>query len=332
MKTTLAPDDAHRGTVQKRLGSAVVIATRNRPAPLKACLASLATQSLTPHAVVIVDSSDATETQDLVAALAAEYPLHLVYIHTDAASAAGQRNLGAEQVDEDLVFFLDDDVVLEPAFIAEIVKLFEDDPEGQIGGVSGTIVNTVFVEPRGINRLLLGACVGQFRETYAGKVLGPAVNFLPADAPGSIQRVDWLPSTACAYRTAVFRSHRFGDTFEGYSFAEDLHLSSRVAQTHRLMNTSRARLFHDELGASSHKDWAAIGESMVVNRHMIMTTVLGKTRFRDHCRLVFYEVVYCNLAFLAAGMSYKRFQIAAQMLRGKLRGFVKILGPHRLLA
>jgi len=269
----------------------------------------------------------------MVARMKPDCRFKLSYLHTKIVSAARQRNLGATRVHTDLVFFLDDDVVLQKTYVAEIVRVFSEDPDQWVGGVGGTIVNMIYSEPRGMNRFLLAFCLGCLKGTYAGRVLGPAVNFIPADSSAAIQRVDWLPSTACAYRTNVFREHRFCESFEGYSFAEDLHLSMRVAKTHILLNATGARLVHDDLGASTHRNWSAVAESMIVNRHMIMTTVMGKRLWRDYARLIFYEVVYCQLAYFVAHRNRQGISVAIQMLRGKLRGTVAIFRePVKALA
>jgi hypothetical protein len=119
-------------------------------------------------------------------------------------------------------------------------------------------------------------------------------------------------------------AYLFCDDFEGYSFAEDVHLSSRVHQTHRLFNTTKGRVFHHDLGKSTHKNWKVLGESQVVNRHAIMVSVLDRKRVIDHIRLFGFEVVYTSLAWLAAGVTSARVAILAKLLHGKFLGFSKI--------
>jgi glycosyltransferase involved in cell wall biosynthesis len=274
--------------------------------------------------VIVVDSSDGDETADMIEHIRPTLGFPLRHERTISKSAARQRNLGAERTTAEVIVFLDDDVVLEEAFLSEVMIVFQSDSAGEIGGVSGTISNQIYTNPRGLNRFLLGFCLGQWTGSYAGRLLGPAVNFLPADKPGTPQEVEWLPSTCTAYRRDVFMSYRFGDDFGGYSFAEDVHLSSRVRLTHRLLNTTTGRVFHHDLGKSTHKDWKELGESQVVNRHAIMVTVLGRNRLRDHMRLFGYEMIYTSLAWLAAGVTSARLAILVKLLRGKLSGFAKI--------
>jgi glycosyltransferase involved in cell wall biosynthesis len=302
----------------------IVIATYNRPEPLSTCLSSINAQSILPGESIIVDCSEGCETRDMIDGLRGSLQYECRYLRSAVASAAEQRNLGAEIVSSDLILFLDDDVILEPDFVHGIVKAFQSRVDGRLAGVSGTITNQVYSDPKRLNRLLLGLCLGQFSGSFAGKVLGPAINFLPADVGQTIQEVEWLPTTCTAYRRDVFLENRFETTFHGYSFAEDVHLSTRIAQKYVLANTTKARAFHSDLGKDTHRNWSALGESQVKNRHLIMTAVLGRNRFVDHLRLFCYEMIYCPIALLAAGASDGRWEKLVSLLRGKIRGFWKI--------
>lgn len=302
----------------------VVIATRNRPACIRECLKSLDCQTILPDAVVIVDSSDGFETRDVIDSLSGVLRYGCQYRTSSIASAAQQRNLGAESVEADLILFLDDDVVLEPEFIREMLAVFLSEKDHRLAGVSGTISNQVYSDPKGLNRFLLGLCLGRFSGSFAGKVLGPAVNFLPADGGTPVQSVEWLPTTCTAYRREIFLAYRFESTFEGYSFAEDVQLSTRIARDYRLLNTTRARVFHADLGKDTHRDWVALGESQVRNRHLIMTRVLGRDTLSDHLRLFAYEIIYTSLAWMAAGTKSADLMKLASLIRGKVKGFLKI--------
>ena len=301
----------------------IVIATRHRPEAVRDCLHSINVQSVLPCQVVVVNSSGSSETKNLVDSLSTvlEYPC--VYRHTLIPSAAQQRNLGADLCTAEVILFLDDDVILETAFILEILSIF-DSGGATVAGVSGTISNQVYSDPKGLNRLLLGLCLGRLRGSYAGKVIGPSVNFLPADRPDTVQPVEWLPTTCTAFRRDIFMAYRFENTFEGYSFAEDVHLSTRIAQNYQLMNTTRARVFHSDLGKDTHRDWTALGESQVKNRHLVMTSVLGRTGLIVNLRLFAYEMIYCSLTWLAAGISASRITRLYALLGGKLAGFRKV--------
>ncbi|MEX2430633.1 MAG: glycosyltransferase family 2 protein [Dehalococcoidia bacterium] len=258
------------------LTSSVIIATANRPEPLRETLATLAAQTLLPDEVIVVDASEAPHTADLIRQLAPSFPVPLHCLPAAKKAAAAQRNQGADHAQGDLFFFLDDDLLIEPDFLHHVVQVFADDRSARVGAVSGTITNQTYGSPSRWTRLFLRLMAGEKCDSYAGRVIGPALNLLPADNGQPIQSVQWLPSTAVAYRADVFHRHRFGGFFTGYSFAEDLHLSARVAKTHLLFNSTRARVYHKDLGGATHRDWSELGRMQAVNRWIIMTDVLGR--------------------------------------------------------
>jgi glycosyltransferase involved in cell wall biosynthesis len=303
----------------------VVIATRNRVAPLRIALRTMQKQSSFPSEVLIVDSSDESDTRELVQSLTALCAFPLRYIATDVRSAARQRNLGADLASGDLLVFLDDDVRLEPTFLEELRRPFAEDGEGLLAGVSGTIVNQIYTQPKGINRFLLASCLGNFDDCWAGRLVGPAVNFLPQDKPDTVQPVEWLFSTGTAYRREIFLRYRFGEQFSGYSFAEDVDLSARIGRQYRLSNTTRARFEHMDMGQRTHTDWVGLGESMVVNRRSIMIDVLGRKRWTDRLHLFAYEVVYCSISMaVQARFRPQRMSRSALLIWGKLRAFMAV--------
>lgn len=306
-----------------RLTTSVVIATRNRPDYLRATLESLARQSQLPDEVIVVDSSDIDRAGMVRAVAENPFPFRVRHLRTERPSAARQRNLGGEVAQGELVFFIDDDVILDSEFLEEICGVFELDEDHQVGGISGTMVNNSVVPLSLWNRLALRLTLGPLPDSLAGRLIGPAVNFLPEDRPNTVQEVEWLPSGCSAYRREVFLAHRFPEHFEGYSFAEDVHLSARVAKTHRLLNTTRARLYHHDTGRETHRDWRALGESMVRHRHEIMTEILGRRSAVDHWRLFAYEILYCTLAWLAGVRPVKPRRLFA-LLRGKFDAFYAI--------
>lgn len=304
------------------ISASVVIATRNRSAALAVTLRTLVVQTTTPFEVVIVDSSDTPDTKVLVHTFAESAPFPIRYLFNERPSAAGQRNAGIDVSSGDIVIFMDDDVELDTSFVTELLQPFIDDVKGEVGGVSGTIVNQVYTPPRGANRWLLGIIMGDRSYNWAGRIIGPAVNFLPRDIPNTVQRVEWLNTTGTAYRRSVLHKYRFGTSFSGYSFAEDVHLSCRVGQEFLLLNTTRARYLHHDMGQRTHTDWVSIGQSSIVNRYDILTTILGRSRPSTRLRFFLYEMVYGLLAaILSSRLNPTRMRHLAALMLGKLKGF-----------
>ncbi|MFA5411468.1 MAG: glycosyltransferase [Candidatus Omnitrophota bacterium] len=305
----------------------VIIATDRRSDALGECLFSLNQQSLLPQEVIIAHGGSDLETEEVVKVLSADdsYKIKLRYYHTGSLGAARQRNAGAEVAGGGIFVFLDDDVVCERDFIREIAQVFEKDKSGSIAGVSGTIVNQTYTPLSKLNKKLFDFCLAKEERSYsyAGKVVGPAVNFLPEDKPNIEQAVEWLPSCCSAFRREVFLENKFNQRFSGYSFLEDVDLSLRIGKAFKLINTTRARLYHKDLGGASHKDWVGIGRMQVLNRWSVMADVLEKKSPADKSRFFYYQA-YCLVT--EAGSLLRRPALKNTLLRwgGRLLGLWKI--------
>lgn len=316
----------------KELPSAsVVIATRHRPGPLSECLASIQRQTLVPTQVIVVDSSDDETTKAACAFAERDALFQLKYVASEIRSAAVQRNLGVKHTKSDAVVFLDDDVVLEPEFLAELLSPFTMDKRNEVGGVGGTISNAIPSPMSCVNKWMLRLVLGVSPEQCAGKVIGPAVQFPHAGGKGEVRQVDWIPSGVCAYRKEIFEQYSFGEAFQGYSFMEDVELSVRVGQQFTLLQATGARLYHKGLGSSSRMDWVPYGESRIINRHHVMVHAMGKRGGRNVARLFCYEILYCTLASLWNGGRGGASRQTLLQLMGALRGAMRILqgkSPH----
>lgn len=123
----------------------VVIPTKNRPDDLEKACRSLLVQKAYPRQVIIVDQSRDDESQRRVAPLFTRQSpeasrLRLDYIRAPyLGGVTAARNCALKVVQADVVLFLDDDVVLEPDFVAEIADVYKRFPNAT--GVSGIITN-----------------------------------------------------------------------------------------------------------------------------------------------------------------------------------------------
>ena len=121
----------------------VVIATRDRPDELAGCLASLGRQERAPRAVWVVDASDGDATAEVCRAT----PPGLDVRHLRSAPGTGlQRNVGIDRSTADVLHFVDDDVILEPGYLAALAAVYDADaaPAGdprQVLGVGGLPTN-----------------------------------------------------------------------------------------------------------------------------------------------------------------------------------------------
>jgi glycosyltransferase involved in cell wall biosynthesis len=270
----------------------IVIATSDRPGPLDLALSSIADQQECPSQVVVVDSSPNTLSEEVCRKFRDR--LTLTYMRSEARSAAKQRNIGARSVTTPLILFCDDDVVLPPDVLGKLKSVFASRPD--VGGVAGRIANFAHPPPRGLLRWYYRLQAGYDHPNYGAKLFGPGINCLPchlASDPELIES-DWLNSTCTMYGRALFERERFPE-FDGYSAFEDVHLSARIARTHRLFFHNTAIYEHRSQSSDLKRDIFALTRMSTRNRLVVAREVMRVPTFtllwKDFVHRLFLSVV-----------------------------------------
>jgi GT2 family glycosyltransferase len=230
----------------------VVIPTKNRFQDIIKCIESILVQTLLPDEIVIVDSSDTQELKSKIKELKSE-KTKLVYVHTKPG-VNYQRNIGIERSCGDIVFFLDDDTILENDFIKEIVTIFENDKERKIGGVCGDIINIKtqnhsVMDPikRAISTIF--ATIFFLNKTGNGKFrLSGFPTYL--FETNKMVHVECLPSGLTAFRRAVLNEFAWD---ENIYYMTDDDFSYRVSRKYKNVYTPYARLIHNVSPAGREK-------------------------------------------------------------------------------
>lgn len=214
----------------------IIIATKDRPRELADDIASIVIQTRLPDELIIVDDG-ALEVAAIEAQLEGT-PIEFKYHRKNGnPGLTASRNIGISLATGDLIFFLDDDVVLEPEYIAATVEAYDTD--AAIGGVGGVITN----ERVGWARLLCTIFRGTPYWAH-GRVFPCGLYQENFRAVRRLQRVQYLVGCSCSYRRQVFDDFSFHEGFHGYCSLEDTEFSYRVSLKYPLMVTPKARLAH----------------------------------------------------------------------------------------
>ncbi len=292
-----------------------VLPTKDRAPVLLRTLKSLTAQSVLPAELIVVDGSMDDGANAMVEQWAADFApaTKAIWLRATTFGAAAQRNQGVAIATQPFVWFFDDDILFEPECVARLWRAIESDEA--LGGVNAMIVNQRYQPPGRVSRMMFALMSGRNEPTFAGKVLGPAVNLLPEDRDDlpEVVSTEWLNTTCTIYRREALPDPPFDSIFTGYSMMEDLTLSLRVAKRWRLANARTARIYHDSQPGAHKADSAALAEMELVNRHYVMTQALGRTRGLDYARLALWEA----FQFACSGGKGAR-------LRGKLRALRRL--------
>lgn len=227
------------------LSLTVIIPTKNRPVDLEWTVRSILRQTVLPQQLVVIDQSADAESRLKVQGLFDAVPssvrdhLKLCY-ETDQTISGGAvaRNRGMELAKNDVWLFLDDDVILEPKFLEELLAVYSRYP--QAGGVSGVVTN--YRRPRGFSRFWDAIFLrGPFRDER--QTVYWRANRLRNAEPIPVDR---LGGGLMSFRADVIREQRFDHDLRGVSDGEDVDFCVRLQPDTILMIAPRARLEHKQ--------------------------------------------------------------------------------------
>lgn len=136
--TERPPAPIPRATGARAPHVTVVIATRDRAESLRRCLESLLTQSYADMDIVVVDNApSSSETFDLIETVyAGRAPI--TYVLEEKPGLARAHNAGVAAAKGEVIAFTDDDVIVDPAWVAAIAANFA--LSDRIGCVTGLIL------------------------------------------------------------------------------------------------------------------------------------------------------------------------------------------------
>ena len=290
-----------------------MIATKDRAASLARTLDSLAAQGVLPAELIAVDGSVGDDSRTVLENWGAKFAPQVAvrWQRAEKLGAAIQRNQGIGVATQPFVWFFDDDILFEPECVSRLWRAMESDP--QLGGVNAMITNQQYHPPGRVSRTVFTLLHGRRERSFVGRIIGPAVNLLPEDRDDlpEVVPVEWLNTTCTLYRREALPHPPFDSIFTGYSMMEDVTLSVRVGRTWRLANARTARIFHDSQPGAHKADVSALATMELVNRHYVMTEVLGRDRGRDFLRLFVWEAFQLTVAALRSE-SRRRLPAIAQ--------------------
>lgn len=268
----------------------VIIPTRNRSQTLARTIHSLSQQSFQPIEMIIIDGSTDDNMQNLCQTEFPDLQTKIKYFRAKEIGAATQRNQAMIHTSQNVIWLMDDDILLEPECLARLWNALQSD--SLIGGVNAMITNQRYLPPGQISRRLFQFLHGRAEVSYAGKCIGPALNLLPEDNPNlpEIVPVEWLNTTCTLYRKESLPDPLFPDNFTGYSLMEDVTLSLMVGKRWKLVNARTARIFHDSQPGDHKNDLSVLAEMDLVNRHYVMTQILDRQQWHFYLKLAVLQL------------------------------------------
>lgn len=214
-----------------------------------------------PNEVLIIDDSDDVKTAELINDLSDAFSrknISLKYLRGNVGkmSISNARNIGIDASDGEIIFFIDDDVILEKHYIKEILKVYDVNPGAK--GVQGFIVNLPF-NPLNIYHLLFNSINKVFfLQYYEKNKCNRSRGLSYPYSPNGIIECEYLHGSNMSLKREVLINFRFDNyfTFKGRSLGEDVRLTSKISDyyPHSLFMNPDAKVCHMSFPGKIDKD------------------------------------------------------------------------------
>lgn len=259
----------------KRKKLCFVIPTKDRPAELERLFNSIINQGVLPSQMVIVDGGEPG-----IKNIVDKFPnLPIDYIRVLPPGLTRQRNAGlnAVRADMDLVGFLDDDIVLEPGCIKNLLDFWGHAP-ADIGGTGLNIIDNTYPDkPAWFFKLFF------IRDNNPGRILksGRTVPYCPARKSHKVQ---WLCGGATVWLKKVFEKFTFDEWYSAWGIGDDVDFSYRVGREYSFMVAADAKVRHIETGIPLERQYmrayiATMNNMYFADKHAEFSKILSAWSF-----------------------------------------------------
>lgn len=296
---------------------AFVVPTKDRREDLSKLLASFAAQSRPVDRIVIVDGGD-EPVRDLADSFA---DLPIDYLRVRPPGFVRQKNAGTAALGSDvtLVGYVDDDIVLEPDAIEELMAFWETASD-DTAGAQFHITNMV-LEPATLFTRIFGTNDGR-----GGTILPSGFNVVLWPVPPRACEVEWLSGGATVWRRDIVEDVPHDEWFAGYGHMDDVDYSLAVGEGHRMFVLGTARAAHYEKPFAREKEYA-FGVYDTVTRHHLVK------KYPDRFSVPrYYWATLGKLLGRAARGVLRRDASSRLRARGYLRGLAKVLVGNESLS
>jgi glycosyltransferase involved in cell wall biosynthesis len=271
----------------------ILIATKDRPHYLKACLTSLLKSTYRNFQVIILDQSTTTQTQQCVNSF------HTNKLHYHKQKETGKSkaiNWGVAHANGDIISLTDDDCLVDPSWVGSINAYFRDHH-----GVSGVFGKTLPYEPQKHPHMMCPATFSKDTETIVSD-------------PSTIFYLTLGQGNNVSYRKKMFQeiggmNERFGPGAI-IPTAEDCNLLYRALMRGKTLAYSPlVRLYHNR--------WISYRKERMTQ----MYYTIGTGAVVSHSLIHFHDLRILHLLFYRFNehILQKIFSLFRLLIHGKMR-------------
>lgn len=229
----------------------VVIPTYNRENDLLECIESIVKQAALPNEVIVIDDGDLPKDFiEKIESILRSRKINFRYSKKDHSKeprgSSVSRNIGLKTASNEILFILDDDLVLDDEFFKNIMQAWQENKDENLIGVGGIITNN---RKKGAVEKLYNKIFG-LTSKYSWDVNG--VGFQAwNDAIKTKEKGYYAHGGVCSYNRALVQELGFAVFSGGRTALEDVDFCLRAKNRgYYFMILPQARAFHKQSLAS----------------------------------------------------------------------------------
>lgn len=293
----------------------VAICTRDRPAALQRCVASVCAQTYKPNEVIVVDDGRLDEGMvERLGGAVRSAGMVWRYLAKSEPGLTRSRNLALAEAVGEIVQFFDDDT--EPAyhFLGEIAALFAADNRQDVAVLAGTLVEPALAGVGGRVWAMAAQMAGWWAVGRRRMRRGRWPEAIRTS--GRVSATPNVTGAALAVRRAAVYPPGFDESLGGYALGEDRDLSYRLSRTHLVGRATRALAVHHH-DPAGRPDPGQFGHATVYNYCYILSKNVPMG-LGEWLAVLWSLVVLAGLRLGLATMTDRRRNLAE--LAGMIRG------------
>lgn len=301
-----------------------IVPTIGRPDSLRDLLDSLCLQTRRPDEVIVADGSGKLEIERVVSlAKWADAGLLVRRIAVSPPNAVRQRVSAIECAGGKSLLLLDDDVVLEPTCLEQLLSALA--LSDHVVAAVADFNNQRWSSPTTAWRWYLRIFHGVRDNEWWGQVVGPLLRFGFPSGQTAPTPMAWVGAGNTLVRRDAF------DKVGGFSsfflhrctMNEDVDLGLKLAKVGQIIFSPQARMAHHH-APSGRVPASVAAEDDVHNRFMVMHCTIGRPRISALGLSLVYVLIE-TVSNLVGAVKRANFKNVMTLLSGRMRGLGRII-------
>jgi len=295
---------------------AFIVPTKDRPQKIRKLLSSVAKQTESCGRVIIVDGGKSVK--GVVMEFAGSIPVE--YHECNPPGQIRQRNMGIDLLNERnlLVGFLDDDIVLEPDALKQMINFWNNTSQNIAGVGFNNISSSVSEYTNIFSRLSSNYRV-------PGRVLSSGINTSIENILSDIQ-TQWLGGGYTVWKHSILKEFPHDDIRTRWAAAEDLRFSYPIGKIYPLYVCSKAKVRHEHTYDQAPEQFVYTYQGRKHSLEIFYFVGLHKELSKIMCLLVLLRSGIANFFLGCVTLNSKKIRFSLGRAQGILICLKSMLG------